>query len=304
MVTNTINRRQLKFCHVPCEFQRRPRSFRFMGVFKATEFRTFLCYTSPVVLKNVFGSHVIYDHYMCLVVSMRIFLSKLPTDRDVRLARKCIRTFVERFPSIYGEGGVVYNVHSVLHIPDDFDRFGSLDLISSFPFESYLQVLKRFIKRGGHELEQVVKRIHEKSNFKSQTPTTTASATHLRGEHVDGPTGAYNEDDVTQYSEVVFSSRTFKLNSRNNAVFFEREYGLIVNILKLNDGHVVFLVKQFRRVFDVFSYPCSSSRVGIVFAQSLSDCLVPLHIREVSKCWCIKWSSDKYCIMRLLHESH
>ena len=66
-----------------------------------------------------------------------------------------------------------------------------------------------------------------KSNFKSQTPTTTASATHLRGEHVDGPTGAYNEDDVTQYSEVVFSSRTFKLNSRNNAVFLKESMALL-----------------------------------------------------------------------------
>ena len=85
-------------------------------------------------------------------------------------------------------------------------------------------------------------------------------------------------------------------------MFFSESYGHIVNILKVND-HVVFVIKQFLELYDVFSYPCKSSRVGMVFAKSSSDRLVTAHVTEVSKCWSVKWSGDKYYFSRLLHAS-
>lgn len=302
VIKKTLNRRQAKFSSsIPCDFQRRPRSFLLLSIFKASEFRTFLCYTSPIVLKNVFGCDVIFSHFMCLVVSMRILLSRDQSRHDINFARKCIQRFVERFASIYGEHNVVYNVHSLVHITDDYVRFGFLDNISCFPFESYLFKLKNYVKRGGDELEQVVKRILESSNFSSSSAKGGSNSdVDLKGMHCNGPVGCYRENDVSQYSQVLYHGRMYDLTKRNNAVFVDGSYGHILNIIKV-DNHVLLVVQLFRDVNDVFSYPCKSSRVGIVLAKSKNDCYFIAHITEVVKCWSVKWSGDKYYFSRLLH---
>ena len=237
---------------------------------------------------------------MYLVVSMRIFLCPDPPIVLVNYARKCIRFFVQAFSSIYGAESVVYNVHSVLHIPDDFDRFGSLNNISSFPFESFNGDLKKYIKRPGSELEQVVKRIHENLNVK-RTSTQTSDCAELKGSHTNGPLGTHKGKQVHQYYEVRFRKRFFKVDSRNDCVWFDNSYGRIVNILKV-DNHIIFLVKCFVEVCDVFSFPCKSSKVGIVYARSLSSRIRSVHIRDVTKCLCIAWHGGKFYCVKLLHE--
>ena len=93
----------------------------------------------------------------------------------------------------------------------------------------------------------------------------------------------------------------FTIDSPNDTVFFRSKYGRIVNILEV-DEHVVFLVKCFEKNSDVFSYPCKSSKVGIVFGSQLSVRILHVHIREVAKCWRVKWTGGKHYIAKLLHE--
>ena len=68
--------RQTRFSfNDPSDFERRPRSFKYICMFKATEFRSFLCYTSAAILQKLFQNSVMYDHFMLLVVCMRILLT-------------------------------------------------------------------------------------------------------------------------------------------------------------------------------------------------------------------------------------
>ena len=53
--------------------------------------------------------------------------------------------FVVQFTQVYGETFAVYNVHGLIHLGEDM-RFGSsLNGISSFLFENYFQILKKFV---------------------------------------------------------------------------------------------------------------------------------------------------------------
>ena len=91
----TINCRQIMFSKsVPSEFQRKPRSFTFAALFKATELRMFLCYTSPAVMLRVFKKVNIYQHFMLLVCAMRILLSPAQSHESVMFARTCLTSFV------------------------------------------------------------------------------------------------------------------------------------------------------------------------------------------------------------------
>ena len=146
-----------------------------------------------------------------------------------------------------------------------------------------------------------MKRIHEELNF--QLPLVPVdNRVELDGMHFNGPLGGFSDTEVDQYSKVSFNGRMFKLDNRNDAVFYRNSYGVIVNILK-KDNHIIFLVNRFEWLRDVFESPCESSKVGIVFAKSRSPNCTAVHIREIAKCWCVEWCDGKYYIAKLLHDS-
>ena len=302
-----LNQQQLKFTRsVPSDFQRKPRLFTYIKVFKATEFRTFLCYSAPFVLADLFQNQVVYDHFMCLVVSIRLLCTPDLEDHSIRFARRCLKTFVDHFRFVYGSYNVVYNIHSAVHLYRDYMNFGCLDSISSFPYESYMQTLKSYVKRPGNELEQVVKRLHESLNFQVPPAQIATAGAELKGMHFNGPLGPTNlgDHDVIQYSEVFFKGRFFRLDSPNCFVYCKQRYCRVVNILKVNQQHVVFVVEPFENVSDVFISPCKSSKLGIVFVRRpQTKVLLNVHISRVAKCWCIECHDDKLYMVRLLHES-
>ena len=73
---------------------------------------------------------------MLLNMAMSILCDKLLL-QFVNLAEELLNIFVAHYSSLYGEEGLVYNVHNVIHIVDDARRFGALDSVSAYPFENF-----------------------------------------------------------------------------------------------------------------------------------------------------------------------
>ena len=153
--------------NIPSDFVRRPRSLVELDRWKATEYRQFLLYTGPVVLKSILPSSV-YVHFLSLSISMAILL-KDGISADIELltfAHKLLRYFVMNAENLYGESFVVFNVHNLLHLADDVKTFGcDLNSLSAFRFENYLHILKRLIRSSSNPLVQITKRIEEKHAF-------------------------------------------------------------------------------------------------------------------------------------------
>lgn len=149
---------QLKIC-ITNDFSRKPRSLKYVRLFKATELRQLLLYTGPVVLKNIISDDC-YNHFLTLSVAMRILLSS-DLNKYIDYARKLLEYFVKNFQQIYGSHLVSHNVHSLLHLADDYDKFGNLNNCSAFAFENYMKTLKKMIRKHEKPLQQVVKRYEE-----------------------------------------------------------------------------------------------------------------------------------------------
>ncbi|XP_023347075.1 uncharacterized protein LOC111715909 [Eurytemora carolleeae] len=64
---------------------------------------------------------------------------------------------------IYGETYLTINVYTLLHLVDNYKKWGPLDNSSAFIFESYLGSMKRLVRSGKEPLKQVVARLHEAS---------------------------------------------------------------------------------------------------------------------------------------------
>ena len=152
---------------MPTEFARQPRGFEEVKKWKATKYRQFLLYTGYLVLQGVLSPESC-SHFLCLSITFRILLENNGNIRRnfLHYARDLLRYFVSKCRDLYGSTFTVYNVHNLVHVWQDVDSFSvSLDKISSFPFENYLQVLKKVLRKLQNPLAQVVKRVSELERF-------------------------------------------------------------------------------------------------------------------------------------------
>lgn len=60
-----------------------------------------------------------------------------------------------------------HNVHIIQHLADDVIKFGSLNNFSAFPFENYMQSIKKKLRTGVKPLQQLIRRYAENKNFQS-----------------------------------------------------------------------------------------------------------------------------------------
>lgn len=150
---------------MPKDFQRKPRGVDEVNRWKATEFRTFLLYFGPIVLKNIINKRC-YNNYFCLHVSMTLLLTpNVMSERYLNFCQQILEYFIKIFGKMYGTEHISHNIHALQHICDDYKHFGPLDNCSCFPFENHMSKLKKYIRKSHQPLQQVVKKYTEYNEY-------------------------------------------------------------------------------------------------------------------------------------------
>lgn len=101
--------------YIPTEFARKPRTLGERCRWKATEFRQFLLYTGPVVLRDMLKPQI-YNNFMLLSVGVYILASPKYRLEMNDLANTLLVSFVEHFGQLYDEDFWVYNIHGLVHL--------------------------------------------------------------------------------------------------------------------------------------------------------------------------------------------
>lgn len=253
---------------IPREFARKPRSLKELDRFKATEFRLFLLYTGPVVLKRYLSPHM-YTHFMSLSIAMHILLSPTKCVRLCSYARELLRFFVANCEAIYGRIMLVYNVHSLLHLADDVEKFKiPLDKISAFPFENFMQKLKRYVRGSRNPLVQVANRMHEFDL--SAMETTLIEQSQIK----------------TNPKNSVF----FTAKRDNCYLLLNGDYIFVQDILKISDKQTLMCdLSPAQHTASFFLEPCDSKILNIaVVRNGLKLKRVAIQPDQIScKCLCL-----------------
>ena len=79
-------------------------------------------------------------------------------------AQNLSQYFVHNCCYFYGESFTIYNIHRLPHLSEYVKQFGcSLNKISCFPFENYVEVVKKAVKNATNSTAQIIKclQLHE-----------------------------------------------------------------------------------------------------------------------------------------------
>ena len=161
---------------LPFEFKRKCRNLDFLEQWKATEYRTFLLYIGPIVIPSYFDEK--YVRHFKLFHFAITCLSVDNCRELIHVASACIKQFVKDVSHLYHERYIVYNFHILLHLPTFCAQFGPLDLISAFPFENHLRIVKRHVRSPFNPISQILSRSEEVSSLPYTSPERCIKYSH------------------------------------------------------------------------------------------------------------------------------
>ena len=144
-------------------FARKPRILEDIDRWKAAESRVFLLYLGIIVFELL--PETLYHHFLLLSTSIAILENIEFSNQHSAFAEKCLKLFMQKGEYIYGSSFMSYNVHSLLHLVNDVERYGTLTDNSAFCFESFNSAFRYFIRARKSPLTEFVNRFNEKCSI-------------------------------------------------------------------------------------------------------------------------------------------
>lgn len=176
---------------VPSEIHRDARTLKMLPKWKGLEYRNFLNYFGIAVMKTYLPAKN-YTHFLKLFCAVRFCSSDIYTG-NLNVAQMLFDDFINEYKVLYGSEYITSNVHNLHHVVGDVERFGVLQSISAYPFESALYTIKRALRVGKNPLVQIAKRLGERqfnidSNFAHLNEKTVSITRFKEGWKMQLPT--------------------------------------------------------------------------------------------------------------------
>ncbi|XP_049332101.1 uncharacterized protein LOC125799437 isoform X1 [Astyanax mexicanus] len=288
---NLLNQRP----YTPSEFSRKPRELTEIDRWKATELRQFMIYTGPVVLKNCMPQEV-YDNFMLFSVAMFLLLTPDISEEKLCFAGNILVCFVRHFGELYGKEEIVFNVHQLVHLADEYRRFGALDNVSAFPFENCLGRIKKLVRKPHQPLQQVVKRLSEMPTALVPIPTCSVSLQH---KHHNGPLPP-QFGTADQFNKITWNECTISTEPGDNCIEVGHEIAVVKNIVRAED--VTYVIYQtFKHKENSFLYPCASSYIGSYQVSGLHSNLGVCRVEHIQRKCALYKDRDSFIVIPLAH---
>ena len=216
---------------IPNVFARRPRGLDEIDRWKATEFRQFLLYSGILALDGILRGDL-YNNFLCLSVAISILVCPSLARVHKTYAHDLLTYFVQQGSVLYGEEFLVYNVHSLIHLAQNTEEYGTLDACSAFKFENYMQKLKKMVRSGSNPVAQLAKRLGELSNQRIAVPMEKNISTKK-------PNNAF----------VLSNNSCCEVVEQTNQ--------------QDEQGNTLFTCRVYQRTDALFKLPCDSRLVGV-----------------------------------------
>lgn len=238
--------------------------------------------------------------------AVSILLSKeLIASFGLDFVRDLLNNFVEHSKVIYGKQFLVYNVHTLIHLPDDVEKYGPLDSFSGFPFENYFSNVKSLVRSSKKPLQQICRRLHELSFLNPDINNIDPQAVQYSVEHVTGPL-IYGVNICKQYKKLFHKDTSYSTfdHSAANSYFLskDRKVVRIENIVLELNKKTHIIGKQFLVYKSLYLYPIDSKSLNIYIIENISEYLEYWSLDDiVAKMMILPTTDDKLVSFPILH---
>lgn len=211
-----------------------------------------MLYCAPVVLKNILSFNK-YLHFISLHIAIRILINANLYTKYLEYAHSLLKYFVKQFKVIYGAEYISHNVHGLIHVVDDCRIFGPLDLYSAFPYENYLQYLKRLVRKSHDPLAQLVNHIHELQNMLIIKP--------LKKNKIENDIRTIDEDPLpmehlsAQFKKLIVNNMSFSTRFEHNCCYLKDKSIMLIENFAIKDNKYYLIGKKFINVISVIFEP-------------------------------------------------
>lgn len=287
----------------PIEFNRKPRSLQELERWKATELRQFLLYVGPIVLKGVL-SYKMYANFMLLKYSITILLSESLNKNYNNYAKMLLVNFFKHSRALYGKDFCSYNTHALIHLSEDAKSYHSLNHANCFPFENYLQSLKRMLRKSNNVLQQAVHRIFEMQKSETQiAPAQETFKTIGRNIIIGCTTQILKKyQNCRFYNKISFDSFTLSCKSGNNIIMLNSKKIIEILHIVVQDDQKIIIGKECVVKKAFCDYP-SNSEFHLLLEIELcaSDNLVEFCVEDILLKGIVLPLDDKLIFAPLVH---
>lgn len=304
--------------YTPAEFQRKPEKLHFIATWKATQWRLFLLYIGSVVLQGNLKEEF-YDNFNLLVYCMRYLTKHVPNSefRDQILQnigermKLPLRYFLKQAISLYTGNIAVYKMHNLIHMPDDYKRFGPLDEYSAFKYESFFGLLKKMVTGSCEPLVQV-------SNKWSSLLLTESYGTNgddrkrdVVEEFYESPDLRHilgdNDEQFLNFKLMKFRNfviRTDNIKDRHCCMRNAKNENEFIKVTKIskckNTNEIYIFGQRYETCTDLFYIPqlnFSSSSVGMNLAARRTLCSFKYCLNQLKeKCFAVPLNYPPACV--------
>ncbi|CAH0554577.1 unnamed protein product [Brassicogethes aeneus] len=285
--------------YIPEEFSRLPRPLEEIDYWKATELRLFVLYTGALVLRGHLP-RIYYNHFLLLHCASKILVSVDTYLTSNDLAKKLLNKFVQQYAELYGSEFVTHNVHNLIHISDHTKVHGTLDEFSAFPYENYLQHLKKLFRKSPNALQQVCNRLEEEVSFlgEQRKEAFNYSLPILTGEIENF------SDKYKIYKTLRVEDLLIKINGKDNYLMLKSNKFVEVQSIVKKEQFIILVVKSFLEISPLYVNPCESSLLTEVLAEHYFSEPFEVEYSEVKfKCMYIPVASNnKAALLALKHK--
>jgi len=283
---------------IPVEFVRKPRGINELDRWKATEFRIFLLYIGPIVLKKYLNVDY-FKHFCALHCAIRILCHPKDCLHNNMYANELLIYFVKTFKILYGEDNIVYNVHNLIHICKDVKKYGSLDTFSAFPFENYMKALKKMLRKSEKPLSQINNRISEQMTI---SEINDKDNTNRNGPLLQKPDGRQLPlNCVNSHKQVQLKNCILTTKSTDNCCYLKDGSVFCIEYIGFKDKTPVILGKRLINLLPVPMYPHNSQNMNIHMACNKEMHLQITSVAEIDTKALKIFFDNVYYVMPLLH---
>ena len=102
-----------------------------------------------------------YNHFLIFHIAIKILATEGLCKEFNPYAKELLHLIVGQAKELYGKEFLSYNVHNLIHLANDVDRFRHLDSFCAFNFKNFLQQIKNILRKHDKPLPQVLRRLNE-----------------------------------------------------------------------------------------------------------------------------------------------